>query len=59
MSVMGFKKSMDGGWAGGVSAIHFFGFLELFNFVKPLSVTRAGPVPVRILYCRHGSLYDK
>ena len=32
MSVMGFqKKSLDGGWVGGVSSIQFcFGFLEFF-----------------------------
>ena len=31
------KKSLDGGWVGGVSSIQFyFGFLECFNFVKPL-----------------------
>ena len=41
MSVMGFnkKKSLDGGWAGGVSSNRVFvvGFLEFFNFAKPLS----------------------
>ena len=38
MSVMGFqKKSLDGGWVGGVSSIQFF--LDVwyyFNFAKPL-----------------------
>ena len=37
MSVMGFqKKSLDGGWVGGVSFIQFVVFLEFFNFAKPL-----------------------
>ena len=38
MSVIGFqKKSLDGGWVGGVSCIQmFFGFLDVFNFAKPL-----------------------
>ena len=36
MSVMGFqKKSLDGGWLGGVSSIQVF--LGFFNFAKPLS----------------------
>ena len=31
MSVMGFQKSLDGGWVGGVSSIQvYFGFLEFF-----------------------------
>ena len=31
------KRSLDGGWQGGVSSIQFFlDFLELFNFAKPL-----------------------
>ena len=36
ISVMGFnkKKSLDGGWVGGVSFIQFF--WNLFNFAKPL-----------------------
>ena len=39
MSVMGFKKkSLDGEWMGGVSSIQvYFGFLEFFNFAKPLT----------------------
>ena len=39
MSVMGFQKSLDGGWVGGVSSIHFF--LDFWrkknNFAKPLT----------------------
>ena len=32
MSVMGFqKKSLDGGWVGEVSSIHFF--LDFWNFL--------------------------
>ena len=40
MSVMGFqKKSLYGGWVGGVSSFQvFLDFLNLFNFAKPLSV---------------------
>ena len=38
MSVMGFPKRSLGG-VGGVSSIQVcFGFLEFFNFVKPLKV---------------------
>ena len=39
MSVMRFhKKSLDGGWVGGVSSIQFFlDFWNFFNFAKPLS----------------------
>ena len=39
MSVMGFqKKSLDGGWVGGVSSIQVFLDLgNFFNFAKPLS----------------------
>ena len=37
----GFPKKtilMDGGWVRGVSCIQFvFGFLEFFNFAKPLT----------------------
>ena len=42
MSEMGFKKKrLDGGWVGGASSIQvYFGFLEFFNFAKPL--TRVG-----------------
>ena len=37
MSMMGFQKSLDGRWVGGVSSIQvYFGFLEFFNFAKPL-----------------------
>ena len=38
MSVMGLKKrSLDGGWVGGVSSTNFFwDFWNLFNFAKPL-----------------------
>ena len=38
MSVMGSKKkSLDGEWVGGVNSIQvYFGFLEFFNFAKPL-----------------------
>ena len=38
MTVMDFpKKTLDGGWAGGVSSIQVF-FWNLFNFAKPLSL---------------------
>ena len=36
----GFPKKvwMEGGWVGGVSSIQFFfGFLDFFNFAKPLT----------------------
>ena len=41
MSVMGFhKKSLEGGWVGGVSSIQFFwDFWNLFNFAKPLKAS--------------------
>ena len=45
MSVMGFqkKKSLDGGWVGGVSSIQvfFLDFLNFFNFAN--SRVRIGP----------------
>ena len=35
MSMMGFQKSLDGGWVGGVSSIQvYFGFLEFFKLCK-------------------------
>ena len=37
MSVIGFQKKVWMGWVGGVSSIQvYFGFLEFFNFAKPL-----------------------
>ena len=33
MSVMGFEKSLDGGWLGGMSSIQIF--LNFLNFAKP------------------------
>ena len=43
MSVMGFQKSLDGGWVGGVSSIHFFWIFGIFfNFAKPLRINRLG-----------------
>ena len=37
LKVVGYK--LDGGWVGRVSSIQFFlGFLEFFNFAKPLSM---------------------
>ena len=42
MSVMGFqKKSLDGWWVGGWGELYpiIFGFLEFFNFAKPLRET--------------------
>ena len=39
MSVMSFQKKFEWGWVGGVSSIQvYFGFLEFFNFAKPLSI---------------------
>ena len=39
MSVMGFQKSLDGSWDGGVSSIQFdLDFFEFFNFAKPVIV---------------------
>ena len=33
------RRSLDGGWVGGVSCIQvYLGFLEFFNFAKPLRV---------------------
>ena len=43
MSVMGFQKKLDGGvgeW--GELYPHFFGFLEFFNFAKPLRQVMIG-----------------
>ena len=35
MSMMGFQKSLDGGWVGEVSSIQvYFGFLEFFKLCK-------------------------
>ena len=46
MSVMGFqKKSLGGGWVGGVSSIQFF-FWNFFNFAKPLS----RPTDIFVIY---------
>ena len=47
MSVMGFqKKSLDGEWVCGVSSIQvYFGFLEFFNFAKPLNCSYAVAKP--------------
>ena len=30
MSVMGFQKSLDGGWVGGVSSVNFFWIFGIF-----------------------------
>ena len=39
VSLMGLKKKLDRGWVGGLSCIQFvFGFLEFFNFAKPLTL---------------------
>ena len=36
MSVMGFQKSLDGGWAGGVSSIQvLFGFWNFLTLQSP------------------------
>ena len=42
MSVIGFQKKKFGwGWVDGVSSIQvYFGFLEFFNFAKPLKVAK-------------------
>ena len=38
-SVMVSKKSLNGGWVGGVSSIQFFwDFWNFFNFAKPLKL---------------------
>ena len=34
MSVMGFQKKFGWGWVGSIQV--FFGFLDFFNFAKPL-----------------------
>ena len=50
MSVMGFQKKLDGEWVGVVSSIQFgFGFLECFNFTKPLTVVRSVVITMHLV----------